>query len=69
MKYQDISVYACDTLANAEAARLVLVGLHFDVITVDEVTGFVQYDAETFGGGGKKDMPPSANYVVIGKRT
>lgn len=69
MIYKDISVYVCDTQVNAAAAKLALQGLGFNLITVDEVTGFVQSDAETFGGGGKKDMPPSAKYVVIGKRT
>lgn len=69
MKYKDISVYVCDTQPNAAAAQLALQGLGFNVITVDEITGYVQYDAETFRGGGKNDTPLSASYVVIGKKT
>lgn len=68
MKYTTINIYPCDTEVNAEAARLVLEGLHFDEITVDEVTGLVEYDADKYGGGGKKDTPGAANYVVIGKK-
>lgn len=68
MIYTTINIYPCDTKANAKAAQLVLEGLLFDEITVDEVTGLVEYDADNYGGGGKKDTPGAANYVVIGKK-
>ena len=69
MVFTDISVYVCDTAVNAAAAAQALQGMGFDVITVDQITGYMYYDAETFGGGGKKDTPNAANYVVIGKKT
>ena len=68
MTLTNANIYVCDTLVNAEAARLVLVGLGFGQITIDKVANFVEYDAKTYGGGGTRETPDTANYVVIGKQ-
>lgn len=63
------NVYFCDTAVHAQAAVTFLKGLGFTdaQITVENVSGIGQYDGETFGGGGKKDAPPNANFLVIAR--
>ena len=64
-------VYYCDTKVNAQAAFDFLTqpggGYAANQVTVDQITGVAEYDGGKFGGGGKPDTPPNANFLVVAK--
>jgi hypothetical protein len=70
-KFTKAVVYYCDTPVNAQAAVSFLMkpenGYMADQITVDEITGVGEYDGGRFGGGGKLDTPPKANFLVVAR--